>query len=211
MIPAGHPEENAERSKAAPEASAEQKAKLVDAINECFELLRINYQHLYFSAYPEVDAVNAAKRLWLEGLSNFSADTIRQATHELIKQSDYLPTISRMIRKSTELSGSTELPNAHSAYVEACNASSPKQNHPWSHPAVYYAGKQSDWFFLANNSENRTFPIFKANYEKLCEKILCGEALPPIKQLALPEYSETPLSKEENSERMTELRSELGI
>ncbi len=210
MIPAGHPKESAS-SEEAPKASAEEKAKLVDAINECFELLRINYQHLYFSAYPEVDAVNAAKRLWLEGLSNFSADTIRQATHELIKQSDYLPTISRMIRKATELSGSTELPSAHSAYVEACNASSPKQNHPWSHPAVYYAGKQSDWFFLAHNSENRTFPIFKANYERLCEKILCGEALPPIKQLALPEHSETPLSKEENSERMTELRSELGI
>lgn len=173
--------------------------------------MRINYQHLYFSAYPEVDAVNAAKRLWLESLAPFSADNIRQATLELIKQSDYLPTISRLIKKCSELSINNALPDTYTAYVEACNAPSPRQNYQWSHPAIYYAGKKSNWFFLANNSENIALPVFKTHYEKLCESILNGETLPPIEQFALPDNTSTPLSKEDNMERMAALRAELDI
>jgi hypothetical protein len=191
--------------------SAREKTQLVEAINECFELLRINYQHLYFSAYSEIDAVNAAKRLWLESVAPFSADVVRTATHELIKHSDYLPTISRVIRKCNDLSDGNTLVDAHSAYKEACNAPSPKQNNSWSHPAIYYAGKKSDWYFLANNTEQRAFPIFKAHYEKICERVRNGEELMPVKQLALPETIETPLTKEDNVSRMADLRAELDI
>lgn len=155
--------------------------------------------------------MNAAKRLWLESLAPFHVDIIRKATHELIKHSDYLPTISRVIRKCTELSDGNSLPDTHSAYKEACNAPSPKQNNNWSHPAIYYAGKKSDWYFLANNTEQRAFPIFKTHYEKICERVRNGEELVPVKQLALPEASETHLDKEENINRMAELRAELDI
>ncbi len=174
-------------------------------------MLRLNYQHLYFSAYPEIDAVNAAKRLWLESVASFSANTVRKATHELIKHSDYLPTISRVIKKCTELNGDSHLPDAHSAYTEACNAPSPKSNYSWSHPAIYYAGKESDWYFLANNTEQKAFPIFRAHYEKICERIRNGEELLPVQQLALPETTETSLSKEENIQRMNALRQQLEI
>jgi hypothetical protein len=191
--------------------STAEKAALVEAINECFELLRINYQHLYFSAYSEMAAVNAAKRLWLESVAPFNADIVRKATHELIKHSDYLPTISRVIRKCTELSDGNNLVDVHSAYKEACNARSPKQNNNWSHRAVYYAGKNSDWYFLANNTEQRAFPIFKTHYEKICERVRNGEALMPVQQLALPETIETPLTKADNVSRMAELRAELDI
>ena len=147
-----------------------QKSHLVEAINECFELLRINYQHLYFSAFPEMDAVNAAKRLWLESLSAFSPNTIRQAIQELVKQSDFLPTISRVIKQCVKITSTSQLPDARSAYIEACNAASPKKNHHWSHPAVYYAGKLSHWFFLESSDEAAAFPVFKHHYEYL----LCG-------------------------------------
>jgi len=184
---------------------------LVEAINESFELLRINYQHLYFSAYSEIAAVNAAKRLWLESVAPFSADVVRKATHELIKHSDYLPTISRVIRKCTELTDGNHLVDANSAYREACNARSPKPNNSWSHPAVYYAGKDSGWYFLANNTEQRAFPIFRTYYEKICERVRNGEELLPVQQLALPETTETHLTKADNVVRMAELRAELDI
>ena len=206
MTPAGHhkPQEAAALTK-------EQKASLANTINEAFELLRINYQHLYFSAYPEMDAVNAAKRLWLDSLAHFDPNIILKACHELIKQSDYLPTVSRMIKKCLELSSSHVLPDAHSAYIEACNAASPKQNHAWSHDVVFYAGKQSNWYFLACNREGIAFPIFKRHYEKLCEHIISGGNLPPISRLALPDTTDTPLSKEENIAKMDQLRSALNI
>ena len=187
------------------------KTELATAINESFELLRINYHHLYFSAYSEVDAVNSAKRLWLDSLSAFTGDTIRQATHELIKQSDYLPTISRMIKKCIELSTSSLLPDAYSAYVEACIATTPRQNHAWSHPAVYYAGQQSQWRILLSSDESIAYPIYKKHYEAICQALLQGETLPPITPLTLPESNATPLSKTENSKRMAVLREQLGI
>jgi len=158
-----------------------------------------------------MDAVNAAKRLWLENLGCYKPDIIRQATHSLIQQSDYLPTISKLIKKCMELSSDQTLPNVHDAYSEACNAPSPKQNASWSHPAVYYAGQKSNWRFLSGSDAKIAFPIFKNHYETLCEKLLAGHALPPIKTLALPETIETPLSKAENSQRLSKLRSELEL
>ena len=192
----------------APSGMTEEHKK---SINEAFALFRANYQHLYFSAYPDKDSVNLAKRLWLESLEQFTPETIRAATHAMIKQSDYLPTISRMIRLCASLRSETPLPDAHSAYVEACNASSPKQNYSWAHPAVYYAGQNCGWFFLANNTEAVAYPIFKGHYEKVCEQMTRGVEFPDIELLALPESIETPLSKEENAQNMAKLRRELNM
>jgi hypothetical protein len=199
---AGHP-------KQAPTAT--NKEQLIDAINQSFELLRLNYQHLYFSAYSEVDALNSAKRLWMDSLSPFPATVILQAVHQLIKESDYLPTISRIIRLCINIGSTHSLPNAHSAYIEACNAPSPKKNANWSHPAVYYAGLKTDWFFIANNIEKHVFPIFKSNYEALCQRVINGEVLSEVTPLALPSANSVPLSKEENIQKMQAMREQLGI
>lgn len=194
-----------------PTFSAEDKEALVDTINQSFELLRLNYQHLYFSAYSEMDALNSAKRLWMDSLSPFSSEVILHAVRRIIKESDYLPTISRIIRLCIDISSEHTLPTAHNAYIEACNAPSPKRNAPWTHLAVYYAGKQTNWFFIANNTEKTAFPIFKSHYEKLCQRIINGETLPELTLLALPEEKSTPLSKTENIERMKKMREEMGI
>jgi hypothetical protein len=187
------------------------KELLVDGINQSFELLRLNYNHLYFSAYSEIDALNSAKRLWMESLSQFTPAIILQAVHRLIKESDYLPTISRVIRACMDVGNSVSLPDAHSAYREACNAHSPKINAQWSHPAVYYAGQKTNWFFMANNSEKIVFPIFKSHYEKLYQQVMNGEELAEITPLALPHKNAEPLSKAENLERMQKMRKEMGI
>ena len=46
------------------------------------------------------------------------------------------------------------LPSPRQAYIEACGASSPKRDYPWSHEAVYLAGQGAGWFVLANESES---------------------------------------------------------
>ena len=172
--------------------------------------MRINYQHLYFSAYSEIDAINAAKRLWMENLSHFEPAVILQATHAVIKHSDYLPTISKLVKQCVKIANGAALPDVYDAYVEACQATSPRQHYSWSHPAVYYAGKKSDWHFLASNDEKIALPVFTTHYQQLCEAIANGETLAPIKTLALPEETTTPLSKEENKKRVNELLSTLS-
>ena len=108
------------------ELSHDEKEQLIDAINQSFELLRLNYHHLYWSAYEQVSALNTAKRLWLENLSGFTAEIILHAVNTTIKRSDYLPTLSQIIRTCTELSSNSPLPSTRNAYIEACNAPSPK-------------------------------------------------------------------------------------
>lgn len=180
-------------------------------INEVFALFRVNYHNQYNSAYKDDNFTNNTKALWGESLSRFDHKTLINAAKKIIRESEFLPTLNKMIKSCNELKSTTSLPNVHTAYREACNAPSPKRNATWTHPAVYYAGKQTDWFFLANNTEKTAFPIFKSHYERLCQRIINGETLPQLATLALPEETNTPLSKEENKERMEKLRQEMGI
>ena len=137
--------------------TSQQKEELVDVINLSFGLLRTNYHHLYFSAFKERDAEDSAKRLWLHSLASFQPSVILNAMDRIIKKSDYLPTLSQVIRICTELKHDFTLPSAHSAYVEACRAASPKRNAKWSHVAVYYAGREVGWNFLASSPENKAY------------------------------------------------------
>lgn len=185
--------------------------ELIDAINQVFALFRINYHNQYHSAFGDITTLNQAKRLWVESLQRFNPETILRGAKIAIEQSEYLPTLHKMIgfcQGSYELHG---LPNVHDAYVEACRAPSPKAAHSWSHPAVYYAGRASDWYFLSTNAERVAFPIFRDHYLGLCDRVVRGETLPPPEVKRLPETAATPLSKDENRERLAALRDELGL
>jgi len=183
----------------------------IDAINEVFALFRINYHNQYYKAYDKVEVLNQIKKLWLESLCQFDPQTILRGARRVIEESEFLPTLNRMIRACQGDPEAYGLPDAHSAYLEACRAPSPKAAYAWSHPAVYHAGLASDWFFLANNPEKLTFPVFERHYLRLCEKVMNGVQLAEPNAPALPETSETPLSKDENQQRLAALRAQLDL
>jgi hypothetical protein len=180
-------------------------------LNEVFALLRINYHNQYYKAYSDNTVLAQIKKLWLESLVHFEPATILRGARKVIEQSEYLPTLNRMIRACQGDPESFGLPDAHTAYIEACRAPSPKSAYSWSHPAVYHAGLASDWFFLTSNSEKIAFPIFERHYRRLCEKVMNGTDLPAPNTPALPEVIETPLSKEENQKRLEALRKQLDL
>lgn len=183
----------------------------IDALNEIFALFRINYHNQYYKAYSDTQVLNQIKKLWLESLCAFAPDTILRGARKVIEESEYLPTLNRMIRACQGDPEKFGLIDAHRAYVEACRAPSPKAAYAWTHPAIYHAGCASDWYFLANNSERNAFPIFERHYLKFCERVMNGEELPAPNVLALTETIEQPLSREENQKRMEELRKNLDI
>ena len=183
----------------------------IDALNEIFALFRINYHNQYYKAYSDTQVLNQIKKLWLESLSQFAPETILRGARKVIEESEYLPTLNRMMRACQGDPEKFGLIDAHRAYVEACRAPSPKAAYAWSHPAIYHAGCASDWFFLSSNAEKTAFPIFERHYLKLCERVMNGEELPAPSVLALPQTIETPLSKEENLKRMEELRKQLEL
>jgi len=151
------------------------------------------------------------KKLWFESLQQFAPETLLRGARKVIEESEYLPTLNRMIRACQGDPESLGLVDAHTAYIEACKARSPKAAHNWSHPAVYHAGVASDWYFLATNSEKIAFPVFERHYVRICEKVMNGIELPLPNAPLLPETIETPLSKEENQQRLSALLKQFDL
>ncbi len=176
-----------------------------------FALFRINYHNQYHAAFGDTQTLNQAKKLWAETLLRFASETILRGAKKAIEQCEYLPTLHKMITLCQSEGLGQNLKDPHTAYLEACHAPNPKAGFNWSHPAVYHAGKASDWFMLANSTERNAFPIFKNHYENLCQRVLNGETLIQPNTLKLPETIEKPLSKNENQQRLQELKDKLKL
>jgi len=183
----------------------------IDALNQVFALFRLNYHNQYYAAYPDNNQVNQIKKLWLESLADYPVEQILRGAKHAIEHSEYLPTLNRMHECCQQGLSEFGLPTAHDAYVEACNAPSPKSAQNWSHPAVYLAGRDSDWFFLGNNTERATWPIYRDHYQAYCARVMRGETLDIPAPEALEQSPVEPLSKAEQLVELEKLRRETGL
>ena len=181
----------------------------VDVINQVFAELELAYHNQYHKAYGQEGSVGVAKRYWLECLSPFSPEIILTAVRQVVKTREFLPSIASVVQACEEALTHYGLPSSHDAYVEACNPPNPKAEFPWTHPAVYLAGKQTGWFDLANKTENQVFPYFEQHYRALCQRALNGEELTFEIPQALASDASKVLSSEENKKRMAALRKTL--
>jgi len=180
----------------------------IEAINSVFALFRLNYHNQYYAAYPDAEQLAQIKKLWLESLRDYPVEQILKGAKHAIEHSEYLPTLHRMHECCQQGLGELGLPAAHDAYIEACKAPSPKSAQHWSHPAVYLAGRDSDWFFLANNQERQTWPVFREHYQAYCARVLQGESLVVPAPEALERKADKPLSKDEQLTALEALRRE---
>lgn len=183
----------------------------IDAINQLFAEFELAYHNQYYKAYGSEERLTLAKKYWLSCLSSYAPAQIVAAARHAVKTHDFLPTVSVVVKACEEGFGLFGLPSPHDAYIEACRAESPKSEAPWSHEAVYLAGKATDWFLLASEPEDKVFPLFQYHYHLLCQRVMRGETLEMPTSAALPEHIPQPLSGEENHARMQKLRQELGL
>jgi len=170
----------------------------VDAINQVFALFRLNYHNQYYAAYPDAEQLSQIKRLWLNALQPLGIEQILRGARHAIEHSEYLPTLHRMLESCRAAATEEGLPDPRSAYREACAAPRPKRAQRWSHPAVYLAGRDVGWFFLANSPEHQTWPVFRERYRHWCDRVLSGQTL------ALPTPTES--TSQAGSEMATEQR-----
>ncbi|WP_235015351.1 replication protein P [Oceanicoccus sp. KOV_DT_Chl] len=184
------------------------KRNIFTAIGQIFAEFELVYHNQYHKAFPTEEKLSFAKKIWYNNLNHLTPDQIIAAAHQAIRQSEFLPTIKGLLKY---VGSSQGLPDAYSAYIEACQAASPKIEQQWSHPAVYMAGVAADWFFLASNAEAKAFPVFKRHYEILCERVIGGEVLAMPSYQALPETISQPLSNQERKQRMKKLRANLNL
>lgn len=191
--------------------ASSQQASVMDAIDQMFAEFQLVYNNQYHKAFPTTDKLQYAKRLWYNFLKDYSAEQVLHACHRAIKESEFLPTVKGILKYIGNDYSEHGLPEPRQAYIEACRAPSPKQTFNWSHPAVYYAGQQSDWFFLASNSEQVAFPVFDKHYRQLCEAVIKGRALTMPGYDALPQEIHQPMSKAEGLKALQKLRQETGF
>ncbi|TGD75851.1 hypothetical protein E4634_01625 [Mangrovimicrobium sediminis] len=144
-------------------------------------------------------------------MGEFPVEQILRGAKYAIEHSEYLPTLHRMLECCTASLQGLGLPAPRDAYLEACNAASPKSAQPWSHPAVYLAGRDSDWFFLSSEPEQRTWPVFRERYQGYCAAVLRGEDLEIPAPAALEQQPGTPMTLEERQDALRALRASTGF
>jgi hypothetical protein len=193
------------------EAGSQTDNPSVEAINQVFALFRLNYHNQYYAAWSDAEQVKQVKRLWLDALVAYPTAVILRAAQHAIESSDYLPTLNRMIDACRHCLSDLGLPSPYDAYREACLAPSPKVNVAWQHPAVYLAGRDSDWFFLANEPEAKTWPVFRTHYEHWVSRAAKGETLQGPERLGLTPPDEALPSPEEQATHLARLRKEIGL
>lgn len=183
----------------------------VDAINQLFAEFELAYHNQYHKAYGDADRLILTKKFWLQALAEFSPLQIVAAARELVRTSEFLPSLALVTRACEQGHSLFGLPSPRDAYVEACRASRPKSAWPWSHPAVYLAGKSADWYLLATAPEDKAFPVFAHYYEQYCRRVMRGEDLAVPEPPALEASPARPLNNEENRKRLQALRKETGL
>lgn len=182
---------------------------MIDTINQVFAEFELVYHNQYHKAFPTLEKLQLGKQLWFSHLKDYSARQILNAAHRAIKESEYLPTIASLVKYCENEWALYGLPDPRTAYIEACQKPSPKAEQAWSHPAVYQAGHDADWFFLANNSESRAFPVFEQHYRLICDRVRQGESITIPEIPALPASLPSQLSHEQQLQKIQAIREQL--
>lgn len=182
-----------------------------EAVNAVFSLFRVNYHNQYYKAFPDTETLNTIKKLWLNSLGQVSAEAILAGGERIIQRSEFLPTLAQMLQACCVDNEGKPLADARSAFIEACNAPSPKSENDWSHPLVYHAGRKTGWHRLASSDENRSFPMFQQQYQNLLEAVMRGEELPAIEDKTETESDTKTASLDRDAARvrLAELRAQL--
>lgn len=184
---------------------------MVAAINQMFAEFELVYHNQYHKAFPTAEKLAWAKRLWYSNLAHFTPEAIVDAAHKAVRQSQFLPTVASIVRYCESGLAELGLPAPRDAYVEACRAGRPRDRWPWSHPAVYLAGRDSDWFFLESTPEERAWPVFAEHYRRYCHRVAAGETLGVEPVGRLDHKAPHPLERAEQRRRLARLRDETGI
>ena len=183
----------------------------IEAINQVFALFRLNYHNQYYAAFPDAEQIKQIKKLWLDALADYPIEQILKGAKHAIEHSEYLPTLNRMLDCCRQGLADLGLPSARDAYIEACRAPAPRAAQAWSHPAVYLAGRDSGWYFLANHTERSSWPVFCEHYQNYCTRVLRGESLTMPARERLEQHEPHPLSREEQLLELKKLRQGLDL
>ena len=162
------------------------RKSFIAAIDNLFLKLELSYHYQFYKVYGTDERLIEAKKIWAESLKKYPSESIDSAVEIVIQSNDYLPTLTEIIKACSETMGSINIPNPQEAFIEAQKSSSPRDSFPWTHPIIYWAGKEIGWELINSPNNTNTFQAFSKIYMRLVKELKAGKKFEVIPK----EYNE---------------------
>ncbi|MEH6580165.1 MAG: replication protein P [Amphritea sp.] len=134
---------------------------------------------------------------WALGLQDLTPKMIKHGFAKLLeRENTFVPNLNEFRKLCKPCAEDYGLPSVDAAYREAARNSHRPLAHQWSHPAVYWAGREVSWFRLGSEIQKVTYPEFKKEYESICELVYGG------KEFSMPEPDATALEHHTNGKKV---------
>jgi len=151
------------------------RKSFIAAIDNLFLKLELSYHYQFYKVFGTDDKLMEAKKLWAESLKKYPSECIDSAVEIVINSNDYLPTLTEIIKACSGSMGSINIPNPQEAFIEAQKSSSPRRSFPWTHPIIYWAGKEVGWELINSPNNINTFQAFSKIYMRLVKELKNGK------------------------------------
>ncbi|EKO36223.1 loader and inhibitor of phage G40P [SAR86 cluster bacterium SAR86E] len=148
----------------------------IEAIDNLFLKMELSYHYQFYKVFGTDDRLREAKKIWAQSLKKYSTESIDDAIENVIQSNDYLPTLTEILKACAKTSGIKDIPSPQEAFIEAQKSSSPRKPYPWSHPIVYWAGREMGWDILNNSQKNNdSFEIYTKIYRRMIGEMKNGK------------------------------------
>ena len=154
--------------------SNSERKSFIEAIDNLFLKLELSYHYQFYKVFGTDHRLKEAKKLWAESLKKYPAECINAAVDTVIQANDYLPTLTEVLKACSGSMGAINIPTPQEAFIEAQKSSSPRQSFPWTHPIIYWAGREIGWE-LINSKNNNAFQAFSKTYMRLVKEMKAGK------------------------------------
>ncbi|WP_232348843.1 replication protein P [Neptunomonas qingdaonensis] len=169
----GNVQTTAAEKKSSDPISLETKA----LVNLIFARFMAIYGHKFKSCFETQEEIRIAKREWALSLAAFSEMQLVTAVDRCKETLAWMPTVSEFLKILETIGAGDGVPGVRQAYIEACRYADHPTQHQWSHPVVYHAGREAEWFRLRSEEERVVFPVFSYHYEMVVRRFRQGELL----------------------------------
>ena len=185
----------------------------VDAFNNFFLELQAIFP-AWRNAFPTTAHLDAAKKQWLQMFLDEGINSQAQINAGLRKArksgSDFFPSPSKFLEWTKPTLEDFSLPTLEMAYKEAIDNSGRVGTLHWTHNAIYHAAHQVGLSALAVMNEEKAHKAFSHAYQKTCEAVMSGQALPEIPK-AIERKEPVKASAEVANKHLEAMRVVLGL
>ncbi|MEB0133598.1 replication protein P [Pseudomonas sp. CCI2.4] len=157
----------------------------VEVVNALFKELRAIFP-AWKQAWPDDEALDAAKRSWIKGFIVAGINTLEQIRYGLqnCRQSgtDFAPSVGKFIKWCLPTPEMMGIPPHSVAFREALLNLHPSRanSRQWSHPAVRHAALQCEQYNLADLVSEKASKVFDRAYDITIRMLVNGQPLEAI-------------------------------